>query len=97
MVDLIILMVYTLKRYAKSIQLIDMLLIWSSCIKEKSELLKHVQIEATKTVTGIRVNSSKIILYSEINLETLQSRRDNHKLIIFYKNINGLAPHDMLD
>lgn len=76
--------------------------IWWCCLEQlyqgKSDLLiKHVQIEATRTVTGIIVNYFKIILYSELNLETLQSRRDEYKLIIFYKIINGLAPQDMLD
>lgn len=47
-------------------------------IKDNSEFLKHIKLEATKIVTEIRDNSSIIILYSEVGLENLQSRRNKH-------------------
>lgn len=71
--------------------------VWGNCTKENSELLEKVQIEAARIITGLRVNSSKSILYSELGWETLQSRRDKHKLILSYKIIHGLAPQYLLD
>lgn len=71
--------------------------VWGNCTKENSELLEKVQIEAARIITGLRVNSSRSILYSELGWETLQSRRDKHKLILFYKIIHGLAPQYLLD
>lgn len=47
-------------------------------IKDNSEFLKHIKLEATRIVTEIRDNSSIIILYSELGLENLQSRRNKH-------------------
>lgn len=66
-------------------------------IKDNSEFLKHINLEATRIVTEIRGNSSIIILYSEVGLENLQSRRNKHNQILFYKKINDLAPEYMLD
>lgn len=41
-----------------------------------------VQIEAVRIITGLRVNYSKSILYSELGWETQQYRRDKHELIL---------------
>ena len=54
--------------------------VWCNCTKDNSELLEKVQIEATRIITGLRVNSSKSNLYKELGWEPLQARRDKHKL-----------------
>ena len=53
--------------------------VWGNCTKDNSELLKKIQIDAARIITGLRVNSSKSNLYSELGLEPLQARRDKHK------------------
>jgi hypothetical protein len=71
--------------------------LWCNCTKENSELLEKIQIEAARIITGLRVNSSKTNLYSELGWELIATRRNNHKLILFYKMVNGIAPQYMYD
>lgn len=53
-------------------------------------LLEKAQIEAARMITGFRVDTCKL-KDKELGLKTLQSRRDEHKLILVYKINNGLA------
>ena len=71
--------------------------VWGNCTKDNSDLLEKIQIEATRIITGLRINSSKSHLYSELGWEPLQARRDKHQLTLFYKIINGIAPQYMSD
>ena len=43
--------------------------VWGICIKDNSELHEKIQIEAARIITGLRVNSSKSNLYSELGWE----------------------------
>jgi hypothetical protein len=36
-----------------------------------------------RIITGLRINSSRTNLYSELGWEPLEARRDKHKLILF--------------
>jgi hypothetical protein len=54
--------------------------------------LESVQIEAGRIITGLRCNSSRQKLYHELGWETLENRWNKHKLILFYKILNGLTP-----
>ena len=65
--------------------------VWGNCTKDNSKLLEKVQIEATRIITGLRVNSSKSNLYKELGWEPLQAQRDKHKLTLFYKIINSIC------
>lgn len=40
--------------------------VWGNCSKENPELLENVQIKAARIIAGLRVNSFKGILYSEL-------------------------------
>jgi hypothetical protein len=71
--------------------------VWCNCTKENSELLGKIQIMAARIITGLRVNSSKTNLYNELGWEPLEARRDKHKLILFSKIVNGIAPQYMYD
>ena len=71
--------------------------VWGNCTKDNSDLLEKIQIEATRIITRLRVNSSKSHLYSELGWEPLQARSDKHQLTLFYKIINGIAPQYMSD
>jgi hypothetical protein len=53
--------------------------VWGNCTKKESDLLEIVQIEAGRII-------------HELGWETLENRRNNHKLILFYRILNGLAP-----
>jgi hypothetical protein len=49
--------------------------------KKESDLLENVQIEVGRIITGLRCNSSRQKLYHELGWETLENRRNKHKLI----------------
>ena len=66
--------------------------IWGNCSQHETELLENIQIEAARIITGLRRNSSRQKLYIELGLETLENRRNKHKLILFYKILNGMTP-----
>ena len=66
--------------------------VWGNCTKKESDLLESVQIEAGRIITGLRCNSSRQKLYHELGWRTLENRWNKHKLIIFYKILNGLTP-----
>ena len=57
----------------------------------KGQLVK-VQNEPTRIVTGCTTLVSIVDLYHESGWETLSQRRRKHKLILFYKMVNGLTP-----
>ena len=62
----------------------------------KNEIDK-IQNEAARIACG----SSKLVsltdLHKEINWESLQDRRDKHKLILFYKMQNSITPQYLSD
>ena len=51
-----------------------------------------MQIVAGRIITGLRCNSSRQKLYHELGWESLEYRRNKHKLTLFYKILNGLTP-----
>ena len=57
-----------------------------------ADLLETVQLAAARAVTGANCRTSHVILYDETGWETLSKRREKHRLILFYKIINGLTP-----
>jgi hypothetical protein len=71
--------------------------IWDNCTQNEANLLESVQVEAGKIITGLRVNSSRSKLYSELGWEPLYKSREKQKLILLYKIINGLTPDYMYD
>jgi hypothetical protein len=71
--------------------------IWDNCTQNEANLLENVQVEAGRIITGLRVNSSRSKLYSELDWEPLYKRREKQKLILLHKIINGLTPDYMYD
>jgi hypothetical protein len=49
------------------------------------------EIEAGRIITGLRCNSSRQKLFHELGWERLENIRNKHKLILFYKILNGLT------
>ena len=66
--------------------------VWGNCTKKESDLLEIVQIEAGRIITGLGCNSCRQKVYHELGWDTLENRRNKHKLILFYRILNGLAP-----
>ena len=54
--------------------------------------IEAVQYNSALAITGCIRGTSREKLYSELGLESLSERRHFHRLLFFYKIINGLAP-----
>ena len=67
--------------------------IWDNVSQGLKDQLDKVQNEAARIVTGCTKLVSIIDLYQESGWETLCHRRRKHKLILFYKMVNGLTPN----
>ena len=66
---------------------------WDNLSQELKSQLDKVQNEAARIVTGCTKLVSVVDLYHESGWETLSQRRRKHKLILFYKMVNGLIPN----
>ena len=66
--------------------------LYDNCCQYEKDELDKIQNEAARIVSGCTKLVSLADLYREIGWETLGQRRRKHKLILFYKMINGLCP-----
>ncbi|MCG8113685.1 MAG: reverse transcriptase family protein [Candidatus Thiodiazotropha taylori] len=66
--------------------------IWDNCTQYEKTELEKIQLEAARIATGTTKLISLNNLYKEICWDTLEKRRHDHKLTLFYKMINNLAP-----
>ncbi len=71
--------------------------VWDNCTAGDKQKLENIQVEAARIVTGATKLCSKIKLYNETGWQTLQTRRDQQKLIMLYKMKNGLVPQYLSD
>ena len=71
--------------------------VWDNCSTESKKQLDLIHHEAARIITGGTKLCSIQKLLSELGWETLQERRSKHKLVIFYKIINGLTPDYLSD
>ena len=60
--------------------------------RTKKKLIESIQIEAMRIVTGATKLCSIGKLYDDTGWESLEARRENQKLIIFFKMVHGLCP-----
>ena len=67
-------------------------IIWDNCPQYYKDRLESINIEAGRIITGATKLVSLTCLYKECGWETLNERRIKHKLILFYKILNGLTP-----
>jgi len=65
--------------------------LYDNCCQYEKDELDKIQNEAARIVFGCTKLVSLADLYREIGWETLGERRCKHKLILFYKMINGLC------
>ena len=66
--------------------------IWDNCADYEKEQLEKIQNEAARIATGTTKLVSIENLYKEICWDKLQKRRNDHKLSLFYKMYNHIAP-----
>ena len=70
---------------------------WDYSSTEAKKQLEAIHIEAARTITGATKLCSINRLLDELGWESLQNRRNKHKLIIFYNIMNGLTPNYLSD
>ena len=66
--------------------------VWSNCTEGDKMELDKVQNEAARITTGATKLVSLQNLQRETGWPSLESRRREHKLILFYKMVNNLTP-----
>ena len=66
--------------------------VWDNCSAENKKQLESIHVEAGRIITGATKLCSIERLFKDLGWESLQSRRNKHKLIIFYKILNGITP-----
>ena len=66
--------------------------VWNNYTQYEKEELDKIQTEAAKIASGTTKLISLNALFSESQWESLQDRRHNHQLTLFYKMQNHLAP-----
>jgi hypothetical protein len=66
--------------------------VWDNCTKEQATLLENLHLDALRTICGATRGTSHSKLYTETGYKSLQERRHQHKLCLFYKMIHKLAP-----
>ena len=58
--------------------------IWDNCTQQNKNELELIQLEAARISTGAAKLVSVANLYLETGWETLDARRNKHKLVLFY-------------
>ena len=72
-------------------------IIWCNISEAECESLDKVQRRAARIITGGTISTSVRCLYQELSLETLQSRRDRHILLMFHKIVNNNVPSYLVE
>lgn len=65
--------------------------VWHNCTEEDKLDLEKLQRQAIRVITGCTLSTSSANLYSESKFQTLESRRIQHSLVLFYKIANNLT------
>ena len=71
--------------------------VWDNCSTESKNQLESIHIEAARVITGATKLCSIEKLFADLGSESLQKRRNKHKLVIFYKILHGIAPTYLSD
>ena len=67
--------------------------IWDNCAEYEKADLDKIQNEAARIATGATKLVSLNTLSNEIYLKTLEQRRKNHRLTLFFKMVYNITPH----
>jgi len=71
--------------------------IWDSCTEGQSMFLENLHLDALRTIVGSVKGTSHHKLYEESGFTSLKDRRKTHRLILFFKIVNGLCPDYLSD
>jgi len=66
--------------------------VWDGCSDVLSDLLESIQYDSAIVISGALKGTSEEKLLIELGWENLKIRRHLHKLILFYKIVNGYTP-----
>jgi hypothetical protein len=66
--------------------------LYDNCTQYQSNLLENLHLEGLRTITGLVRGTSHEILYAESGFCSLKQRRESHKLLLYFKLVNDLAP-----
>ena len=66
--------------------------VWDNCAQYEKDELEKIQHEPARLATGTTRLISINNLYNEIKWDSLQKRRNDHKLSLFFKMKNNLTP-----
>ena len=66
--------------------------IWDNCAQYEKNEIEKIQLEAARIATGTTKLISINTLYKETGWETLEKRRKNHKLTLFFKMSTNVSP-----
>ena len=58
--------------------------IWDNCLQYEKQEIENIQLEAARIATGTTKLFSINVLYKEVGWETLEKRKQTHKLTQFY-------------
>ena len=65
---------------------------WDNCTQYEKQELEKIQTEAARIATGTTKLISLQSFYNETKWDSLEKRRNDHKLSLFFKMMNSLAP-----
>lgn len=71
--------------------------VWDCLPAYLNNRIESIQIDSLRIISGVSVSCSKQKLYTETGFRPLSERRKIHRLIMFYKIINGLTPGFLYD
>ena len=66
--------------------------VWDNATTDSKKQLEAIHLEAARIITGATKLCSTEKLLSDLGWDSLQNRRNKHKLTILYKILNGLTP-----
>ena len=66
--------------------------IWDNCSEQSSNSLENLHLEAIRIIIGAVRGTSHQKLYQESGFCSLKERRRRHKIVYYYKIINGMCP-----
>ena len=66
--------------------------IWDNCFNYEKFEIEKIQIEAGRIVTGATKSCPKTKILEETGWDSLETRRYKHRMLTFYKMVNGHTP-----
>ena len=70
--------------------------VWDNCTDKLSNELEHLHLDALRTIVGSVWGTSHEKLCVESGFTSLKIRRFRHKLILYFKIVNGSVPNYLI-